>query len=114
LYTVADELVPAAACATFATASVGDGAMIRCYVEDTDSRTREVKESTTAQGNWGIEDYGTRAGDEMLNDAHPKNVIGEANSMSDVSATELGTAPPNRYHMQFRGIVSDSISSSKF
>jgi hypothetical protein len=84
---------------------------MRCCVKDKDSRTRDVKEGTTAQGNWGIENYRTRAGDKMLNEAHPKNVIGEANSMSDLSAAELGTAPPSRYQKQFLGIVPARLYS---
>jgi hypothetical protein len=39
LYTVADEFVPAAAFATFATASEGDGVMVGSRAEDANQRT---------------------------------------------------------------------------
>jgi len=46
LYTLADDPVPAA---TFATASEGDGVIVKLYVGGYEDY--EVKEGTTAQGN---------------------------------------------------------------
>lgn len=49
LYTFADELVPAAACATFAAASEGDGVMVEDFKQSRNGQLTGVRGSNSAR-----------------------------------------------------------------
>lgn len=63
LYTLADELVPDAACATFATASEGDGVIVgkMCDEEKRDTEGGLGEGGILQRSNWAVEQFEIRA-----------------------------------------------------
>jgi hypothetical protein len=91
LYSFADELVPAAACATFATASDGDGVILDVlYGGKNEDSAGERGNSSARQ--MGYREGKNGAGDKCPTEAHQKKVVGEASAMSG------SRTPPPRSH----------------